>query len=101
MDELYNLLKTLNLPLAYHHFTTPPTPPYVIYLTTDSDNLGADNMVYSKLNIYHVELYSKKKDLETEKLIEDLFDANDIYYESSELYISSEGLYQVIYEITF
>jgi len=101
MVELYNLLKLLNLPLAYHHFTTPPVPPYIVYLRTDSDNFGADNKVYSKGDVIHVELYSKTKDTAKEKLIEDLFDVNNIYYDViSELYITSELLYQVIYEIT-
>jgi len=101
MVELYNLLKLLNLPLTYHHFTTPPVPPYIVYLRINSENFEADNKVYRKGDIFHIELYSKLKDTVREKLIEDLFDANEIYYEViSELYIATESLYQVIYEIT-
>jgi hypothetical protein len=104
MVELLNLLKTLGLPVTYHHFKTsttnpPPTPPYIIYLYSYSDNFGADNKVYDKGDNYQVELYSIKKDLAREKLIEDLFDNNDIFYEKTETYIDSEGLYQVLYEI--
>ncbi len=65
MDEvtLFNLLKSTGLPVAYHHFVSPPAPPA------------------------------------SEKLLEDLFDDNDIYWEKTETYIESEGLYQVLYEI--
>jgi len=46
-----------------------------------------------------VELYTTNKDPAAEALIEGLFDANDIYWEKTEMYIDSEGLYQVLYEI--
>lgn len=99
MAELYNLLNTLGLPVSYRFFKSPPTPPYIIYLLSYSDNFGADNKVYDKTDNYQVELYSKIKDLGSEKLIEDLFDSNDIFYEKTETYIESEELYQVLYEI--
>jgi hypothetical protein len=101
VDEaaLFALLKTTNLPVAYHHFTSPPSPPYIVYLFSYSSNFGADNKVYQKDFNYQVELYTTKKDLASEALIEDLFNANDIYWEKTETYIDSEGLYQVLYEI--
>jgi len=97
--ELYNLLKSTGLPVAYNHFKNPPSLPYIVYLFTFSNNLGADNKVYQKINNYKVELYSDKKDLVSEKLIEDLLDENEIFYDKTETYIESEKLYQVIYEI--
>ena len=101
MDEeaLFNLLKSTGLPVAYHHFTSPPSPPYIVYLFTYSSNFGADNKVHSQADNYQVELYTKTKDPAVEALIEGLFDANDIYWEKTETYIESEGLYQVLYEI--
>ena len=101
MDEaaLFTLLKTTGLPVAYHHFTSPPSPPYIVYLFSYSSNFSADNRVYSKQSNYQVELYTTKKDPVSEKLIEDLFDEHDIYWEKTETYIESEGLYQVLYEI--
>lgn len=97
--ELFTLLKSTGLPVAYHHFTTPPTPPYLAYLFAYSDNFGADNRVYSKASNYQVELYTVKKDLASEALLENALDAAEIYWEKSETYIESEKLYQVIYEI--
>ncbi len=101
MDEaaLFTLLKSTGLPVAYHNFTPPPTPPYIVYLFAFSSNFGADNKVYRKVPHYQVELYTTKKDPATEKILEDLFDTHDIYWEKSETYIESEGLYQVLYEI--
>lgn len=101
MDEatLLALLKTTGLPVAYHHFVSPPSPPYIVYLFSYSSNFGADNKVYSNNLNYQVELYTMHKEPTTEKLIEDLFDEHDIYWEKTETYIESEGLYQVLYEI--
>ena len=101
MDEaaLFTLLKTTGLPVAYHHFASPPSPPYIVYLFAYSSNFGADNKVHSQADNYQVELYTKTKDPAAEALIEDLFDEHDIYWEKTEIYIESEGLYQVLYEI--
>lgn len=101
MDEaaLFTLLKSTGLPVAYHHFTSPPSPPYIVYLFAYSSNFGADNKVHSQADNYQVELYTKTKDPAAEALIEGLFDANDIYWDKTETYIESEGLYQVLYEI--
>ena len=101
MDEaaLFTLLKTTNLPVAYHHFASPPGPPYIVYLFAYNSNFGADNKAYNKQPNYQVELYTTKKDPVSEKLIEDLFDEHDIYWEKTETYIEGEGLYQVLYEI--
>lgn len=101
MDEatLFQLLKTTGVPVAYHHFTSPPSPPYVVYLFSYNTNFGADNRVYEAAKNFQVELYTKTKDPASEALIEGLFDTNDIYWEKTETYIDSEGLYQVLYEI--
>ncbi len=101
MDEatLFTLLKTTKLPVAYHHFVSPPSPPYIVYLFNYNSNFGADNRVYNSEKNYQVELYTKIKDPTSEALIEGLFDANDIYWEKTETHIDSEGLFQVLYEI--
>jgi len=101
VDEvtLFNLLKSTGLPVAYHHFKTPPEPPYIVYLFAYSSNFGADNKVHKEIPNYQVELYTTIKDPANEKQIEELFDTNDIYWDKTETYIESEGLYQVLYEI--
>ena len=92
----------LQLPVAYHHFEegSRPSPPYLVYLVTDSDNHGADNWTYHKQNNLQVELYTIKKDLAAEEKVESLFDSHLIYFEKVETYISSEKLYQITYYIT-
>lgn len=98
-DELNSLLESTGFSVVYHYFTEPPTIPYIVYLFTFSENFGADNKVYAKINNYQVELYSDIKDPDSEQILEDIFDNNEIFYDKTEAYIKSEGLYQVLYEI--
>ena len=102
LSEVYTLLKELQFPLAYHHFEegSRPRPPYLVYLVTDSDNHGADNWTYHKQNNLQVELYTTKKDLETEQKVESVFDSHLKKKKKVETHISSEKLYQITYYIT-
>lgn len=102
LTELYQLLKMLKLPLAYHHFEEghSPTPPYLVYLVTDSENFGADNWAYQRQLIVNLELYTAKKDLATEEKVESLLDSAFFYFDKVENYIASEKLYQITYTIT-
>lgn len=99
MVNLKEFLEQTELPVVYHHWEKPPDLPYLVYVFSGSDNFGADDRVYVKGDNYDVELYSDKKDPVTEKLVEDLFDEYDIYYEKSEVWIEKEKMYEVIYEI--
>ena len=100
MDELYELLQELNIPIAYHHFIKLTAPPFITYFRSGTDNFYADNKVYQKINHFRIELYTTQKDIELEARLEDLLDNNKFPYEVlSESYIESEKVYQLIYEI--
>lgn len=104
LSELVQILKATGYPVVYSHFTVTennpmPVPPYIAYIFTYSSNMYADNKVYQKANNIQIELYTTKKDVEAEKRLEELLDANEITYETSEIFIKSEELYQKIYEM--
>lgn len=99
LEELYLILKSTGLPVAYSHFNEIKSPPYITYLNSYSSNFNADNKVYKKIDNIQIELYTKYKDLEAEKKLEDLLDENEIVYETTEEWIDSEKLFQRIYEV--
>ena len=100
MNEIYELLQTMNMPVAYHHFTKQTNPPFICYFRESSNNFIADNKVYQKIDVIRIELYTEKKDIQKEIQLECLLEQSDIPYEViSESYIESEKVYQVIYEI--
>lgn len=95
--ELNQALKGIGLPLAYHSFKTAPTPPYLVYLFTYSNDMIADNQNYVEISNFQVELYNTKKDPATEKLVEDRLKELELPYTKTETFIESEGLFQVLY----
>jgi hypothetical protein len=97
--ELFTQLKSTGYPVAYHHFTTAPTPPYIVYLRAFDNNILSDFKVHGKFKNYQVELYTSTKDLAAEQKIEAVLNIIDPDYETSEIYIESEALYQVVYQI--
>lgn len=97
--ELFNHLKSIGLPIKYHHFTTPPEPPYLVYLFSYSDDLIADNVNYVEISNFQIELYTSNKDLASEKLVEDKLKELEMPYLKLETWIDTEQLFQIIYEI--
>ena len=53
--------------------------------------------VYFKINEVRIELYTDKKDVSVEKQVEDALDDRGIFYNKSEVWISEEKLYEVLY----
>lgn len=99
MDKMMKMLEEMKLPFAYDHFAEgeSPDPPFVCWLTPETNNFSADGKVYHRMNQYHLEVYTDKKDLKTEKQIEDVLDKYDVFYERTEVWIESEHLYEVLY----
>lgn len=100
MYKIVKILGELGLPLAYDHFAEgeSPQPPFICYLCPKTDNFGADGVVYKKINNISVELYTDKKDLQAEELVENCLDKHHIFYKKTELWIHSEKLYEVLYQ---
>ena len=71
--DIYDLLKTLNIPVAYDHFDS---------------------------NKNEIELVTEKKDVELEKAIEELLTNNKIPYDvENEVWDEDERIYHNFYEI--
>lgn len=98
--DIYNILKTLNMPVSYMKFSAKQTLPFLIYNFSEPEILAAENIVYSSKNHYEVNYYFDKKDLRIEKKIEELFNENEIYYKKTEdIYIEDEDMYMITYEV--
>lgn len=99
MEQIVEMLDEIGIPFAYDHFAEgeSPDPPFICYLTPNSDNFAADGKVYYKINEIHIELYTDCKDLSAEQKVEAVLDEHGIFYEKSEVWIESEKLYEVLY----
>ena len=100
-SEVKGMIAGLGLPYAYHHFAEGESPgcPFIIYLYPKSSNFSADDIAYSKVDDLQIELYTKKRDFEIETALEAELDVRSLFYNKSEVYISSEEMFEVIYEM--
>lgn len=99
--EVFQMVKSIGLPAAYHHFSEgqSPEPPFVVYLYPGTNNFSADGEVYQGINQLDIELYTNKKDLESEKRVEAVLKKHGFFYEKNETYIETEKMYEVLYEM--
>lgn len=99
LTELKKLLDATGYPVAYSHFKESVNTPYICYLVTYSPHFHADNKTYHKINSVDIELYTDKKDLHAESIIESILDDNELPYDPIETFIESEKVFQKIYEV--
>ena len=96
---LFNLLKSTGLPVAYHHFTSPPEPPYIVYLYSSSDDFYADNENYVQIGNWQVELYTQTKDISSEQTVEKALKEAGFRWAKYESWLNEEDLLQILYLI--
>lgn len=100
--ELYDLLKTLNIPVAYDHFDSNKNinPPFIVYREQSVDTFKADGITYFRPYAFEIELITTKKDLTLQQSIEDLFTNNNIPYDvATDVWDENEKIYHNFYEI--
>lgn len=99
LQSLKSILETTGLPVTYRAWPEGEAPPlpFLCYLVAYSNNFGADNRVYRKINHVQVELYTKQKDPDAEDKVENAL--SSFYWEKTEEYIDTERCYQILYEI--
>lgn len=100
--DVFNLLKTLHIPVAYDHFTSDKrvTPPFMAYREISPDTFKADNKTYYRPYEFEIELVTETKDVALENQIEELLDNNNIPYDKeNELWDEDEKIYHNFYII--
>ena len=65
----------------------------------NSNNFAADGTVYKAGTALDIELYTEKKDLATEKRLEDVLNNKIGFYNKMEMLVISEKMYQIIYSM--
>lgn len=100
-QEICKMIKETGFPFAYHHFAEgeSPEPPFLIFLSSGENNFSADNYMYFSFKKLNIELYTDRKASETEKKVEEILKKYQIFYNKSEIWIESEKLYEILYEM--
>lgn len=99
--EVFQMIESIGFPTAYHHFEEgqEPEKPYLVYLYPGTNNFAADGTVYQGINRLDIELYTERKELESEKRVEAVLKEHGFFYEKTETYLESEKMYEVLYEM--
>lgn len=98
LSEIYERLKTLDIPVTYLKFDTPQELPFVVYYESGASIEGADNLnLFRRVNIT-IALYCDKKTPKLERQIESLFP--DIPLEKApDAYLPDENMLMVEYTL--
>ncbi|PXV93782.1 hypothetical protein C8E03_102557 [Lachnotalea glycerini] len=100
-EQVVAMAEETGLPFAYDHFVEgqSPEPPFLVFLYPSANNFAADGIAYFKVNRLHLELYTDEKSIELEEKVEAVLTRHGIFYGKSEVWIDSENLYEVLYEM--
>lgn len=101
LAEFKKVLDSSGIKFKYHHWEKPAPPlPYGVYLCNGAETFKADGQAYFKNDNIRIELYNNKKDVKVETQLENALDRAEIYYKKvDEIYLETEKMYQIIYEL--
>lgn len=97
-QNLSEILSASGIPFAFHHWESPPDPPYGVYYDGGTSNLFADDQVYISIRDLTLELYLAQRDEDLESRFETMLDGAELPWEKSVTYIEPLRLYQISYE---
>lgn len=99
-ESIKDLLDAIGLPYTYHHWDKENVPelPWIVFDYPAQNDFLADDSIYQKITALQIDLYTDRKDLQTEAMVEQVLEQNGIVYTKEETYIASEKMYEITYE---
>ena len=94
LPELAQHLVKLGYPVAYSHFKSAQSLPFICYLVVSTDTFSTDNKVLTESVYVDIELYSATKNLAAEKKIKDMLRENELPWSYDEVFIDGEGAFK-------
>ena len=100
-EEVMAVMEEIGLPICLSSLCEGESsdPPFAVFLYPGSNNFSADGKVYFKTDRLNIEIYTDIKNIELEQQTEAVLDGHGIFYEKSEVWIESENLYEVLYQM--
>ena len=97
--DICSAMRDLGFPCAYGSFNFPPTIPYTVVVFAYDNDIMADNQNYKGVGNYQLEYYNSVKFPPDEILIQNKLKELRLPYTKTEVFLDSEDLYQIVYDI--
>ena len=97
--DLKGEMEALGFPCTYGSFKSSPPIPFTVIQFAYSGDMMADNQNYKDIGNYQLEYYNSIKFPPDETLIQNKLKELRLPYTKTEVFLDSEDLYQVIYDI--
>lgn len=99
--EVVEMLTETGLPFTYYSYPEKEAPllPYILFFYSRSNNFPADDTVYQRIDSLNIELYTANKSFDLETQVEAILNKYGFVWEKSEVYLNTEHMYEVIYEM--
>ena len=97
-QEIFTMLQETNIPVAYNFFTEPPGLPFIVFTYPNNDDFLADNKNYVEIVNVNIQLYTERKSITTERILENVLKAHDLTYTKASLWLESEEMNETEYE---
>lgn len=99
-EQLYDLLKSAKIPIKKSNSRVKLPLPFMVASKGRSVYRGSDNEILLKEYSPQIEIYTKEKDDNTHKIIENILINNNIPFEvSEETLIADEGIFVRYYDL--
>lgn len=95
LEEFVTLFDNCGIPIAFDHFRTEQSLPYLVYIIYANDQFAADNITFHSAPELQLELYTEQKDTSKEAVVENII--SGFYFTKEEGYLESELMYMVAY----
>lgn len=100
LSEIAEMIDTIGIPFTYDQWAEDEAPdlPYIAYYYPRTRGEYADDQNFIQINGLNIELYTEHKNFELENQIIRMLNENMIPFDSSEQYLTSEKMYEVLFE---
>ena len=100
-DDIASMINSTRIENAYYQYPEGEAPelPYILFYYPQRDDFQADDKNYAKVPQLNIELYTDRKDPEIEADVEAVLSNHDLFYDKSEVWIESEKMYEVLYQV--
>ena len=101
LDALLEILRQTKIPVTYEEWPEEYVPalPYICYLESFTNNFMADGVVYESVHHVQIELYTAKREPQTEAILEAVLSSHSIPWNKTPEWIDTEQMYQILYEV--